>query len=685
MLRRLFRKKEAGNPTVGPPALGRDVRRLRIRRVISFYFQKTVTKGCWTFYILGLIWLFLLPRDEFHHNAKADENALLIGQTIKYFSDLDLWIASDLKRKLQIRVNNRTLDKRYLPRRPQADYGASCSTGGSSLIGCRNSVISTFTAGDAEYLGDSMREYGLDAFLQQFTLQTDDGEARGVNAYGYFRAPRGDGTEAIVISAPWLCGDGGFNAEGVAYVMAFAKFVTRFSHWSKDFIFLVTPGAVGTHAWLEAYHGILAHERSVLQYDRLERHGGNLQEALNLEFCGLEHGGLGIVVDGLNGQLPNADLVTTVIRAAQYEGIQVGLNDAIAPSSFDNDWKKYAFKATMLAEYMRGQSLGLPTSDHALYARYHVEALTIRSIPKSQGTHYTVTGHQIGRSIETVLRSLNNLLERLHHAYWFYLMPTAQSFIPLSVYLPPVALLSVPLVFQSLACWWASGDVLKSPPGTSILIEGTKLLGQPKGVTSFTLRQRPLFLPLVTLFLCHAAGLMVLYIAPTLTYMAMHSNFSAFNVVSVTMTISAVFYSFMVPTLQRLMEGSGASTAERSPAWVVLKSFSCLELGAFLIALATLNPSLSIFLAILSVPSMLLAQPRSSHTGFALTWTLLTLASPLGLMGLISWWEGLGFAQDLVARAVDGWTVYGAWLLPVLCLVYGPINMVGHVIIGMEP
>ena len=48
--------------------------------------------------------------------------------------------------------------------------------------------------------------------------------------------------------------------------------------------------------------------------------------------------------------------------------------------------------------------------------------------------------------IEGILRSLENLLERFHHSYWFYFMPTGDSFIPIAVFIGPLLLLPGSLI-----------------------------------------------------------------------------------------------------------------------------------------------------------------------------------------------------------------------------------------------
>jgi glycosylphosphatidylinositol transamidase len=47
----------------------------------------------------------------------------------------------------------------------------------------------------------------------------------------------------------------------------------------------------------------------------------------------------------------------------------------------------------------------------------------------------------LGRTIESSLRSFNNLLERLHASYFFYLLPLPGKFIPVGHYLPSAILM----------------------------------------------------------------------------------------------------------------------------------------------------------------------------------------------------------------------------------------------------
>lgn len=102
---------------------------------------------------------------------------------------------------------------------------------------------------------------GLNPFRQHFTVF----QKQASNVYAILKAPRGDGTESIVLSAPWMTVEGDSNDIGVSYLVAFAQFALKQSHWSKDLIFLFpdyTPS--GSFAFLRAYHGLKSEKRTFL-------------------------------------------------------------------------------------------------------------------------------------------------------------------------------------------------------------------------------------------------------------------------------------------------------------------------------------------------------------------------------------------------------------------------------------
>ncbi len=79
---------------------------------------------------------------------------------------------------------------------------------------------------------------------------------------------------------------------------------------------------------------------------------------------------------------------------------------------------------------------------------HRIDSLTLYCTPAS-GPHGF---HTLGRTLESSLRSLNNLLERLHASYFFYLLPRPGKFIPVGHYLPAAVLLGASISIAGFDC-----------------------------------------------------------------------------------------------------------------------------------------------------------------------------------------------------------------------------------------
>lgn len=70
------------------------------------------------------------------------------------------------------------------------------------------------------------------------------------------------------------------------------------------------------------------------------------------------------------------------------------------------------------------------TSYHILQFvyRFGIEAITLEGFKKF-GKETEANFYQVGRIVESIVRSLNNLLERFHQSYFFYLLPSTDRYI----------------------------------------------------------------------------------------------------------------------------------------------------------------------------------------------------------------------------------------------------------------
>lgn len=57
--------------------------------------------------------------------------------------------------------------------------------------------------------------------------------------------------------------------------------------------------------------------------------------------------------------------------------------------------------------------------------------------------------------VEGTMRSVNNLLERFHQSFFFYLLPSSHYYISIGTYMPAFGLVALPLLIQILTLWFS--------------------------------------------------------------------------------------------------------------------------------------------------------------------------------------------------------------------------------------
>lgn len=98
----------------------------------------------------------------------------------------------------------------------------------------------------------------------------------------------------------------------------------------------------------------------------------------------------------------------------------------------------------------------IPNGNHGLYHRFGIEALTMEGFPESlkYPTANRAGFFTVGRILEGIFRSLNNLLERFHQSYFFYLLPATNRFISIGLYMPSICLIVGTLYIKACALWY---------------------------------------------------------------------------------------------------------------------------------------------------------------------------------------------------------------------------------------
>lgn len=308
--------------------------------------------------------------------------------------------------------------------------------------------------------------------------------------------------------AAWRNMDSELNLSGVALVLALARYFKRWSLWSKDIVILITGDSrAGPQAWVDAYHD----EHIFPSVSPLPFKSGALQGVVVVDNA-LDHRfeSLHIVYDGVNGQLPNLDLFNTAVSIASG---QLGIGVSLQRMWKHND--SYRERLQTMLRGMVSQGLGHSSGPHSSFIPYHVDAITLQAV--GQGGQDEMA---MGRCVESIFRSLNNLLEHFHQSFFFYLLMQADRFVSIGTYLPSAMLVAINFTIMAIALWTRSGR-RPTPKIATTMPEKDKNpemeLIDKDGMTAIVpkedliIQERQLFVPVALVLSFHFLGAVPLY------------------------------------------------------------------------------------------------------------------------------------------------------------------------------
>ncbi len=197
-----------------------------------------------------------------------------------------------------------------------------------------------------------------------------------------------------------------------------------------------------------------------IESENLKKRGGSIQAALNLELADLVSDRIELKIEGSNGKLPNLDLFNAIIRICKSVQFKCSMYDEQSPS-----WGTHPYQPDPVAHLdglhntvamVLRQATGMPTSSHGFFLEQRIEALTITGRTASSQTnkkHLRQNILKLTRIIESTLRSVNNLLERFHQSFFFYLLASSNHYISIGMYMPAFGLVCLPLLVQIIKIW----------------------------------------------------------------------------------------------------------------------------------------------------------------------------------------------------------------------------------------
>ncbi|KAG2458358.1 GPAA1 protein, partial [Polypterus senegalus] len=471
------------------------------RRALTNLVTRLNTPLCVMCYIVGITWFLGLAFEPFTLRTYMSENAM--GSTM--------------------------VEEKFV-------YGDRALSYSREFSGHRKKVGGL----PVDWLGKTMKSRGLEVYKQTFsrTLPFPDESkerymVKGTNVYGILRAPRAPRTESILLSA--TCSEGSNNNQAVGLLLALASYFRGQIYWAKDIIFLVNEhDLIGMEAWLEAYHDV---NMTGIQSSPMQGRAGAIQAAVSLELSSDVITSFDVVVEGLNGQLPNLDLVNLFYAFCQ----KIGMLCTIQGKLQRNDWDTlpgYSHSLNTMLLMVLKQSSGRPQGDHGLFLRYHVEAVTLRGINSFR--QYKFDMSTVGKLIEGMFRKLNNLLERFHQSYFFYLLPSLTRFVSIGYYMPAFSFLILILMLRALDLW-------------------VQLSNTPRVQDDEEQDPGPSMLSLATpIFICHLTGL-ALYFLPILSQDMATQHFPVSETEAVVFTAIAIYVAGLAlpHNTHRALSGNG--------------------------------------------------------------------------------------------------------------------------------
>ncbi|TFK55129.1 Gaa1-domain-containing protein [Heliocybe sulcata] len=619
---------------------GEDGARVRIqrRKALAAVLWKRLPVIRAALLLVGLLWMVIIPLPMLSQGTYIDENALQPAQVTTYWNWDEVHRADRYLDQIEewLQRNITSIEK-------------------------------------ADLLVTEFQKLGIPAATQHYSYTYGDKVVQGANAYAVFSSPRASGAEAMVISASWLSrageGDGTLNRRGVPTVLALAaflksKFTTHlyYSLWSKDIIFVLSDGYMeGMHAWLSTYHGSV---QSNLHADPLIPSSGVIWTALNIDYPGHSFSHIGLFLEGLNGRLPNQDLANSVQLISRYTGgVPVLLYDQFDPSEFpskdvlglpawlpeslksNREFKEFAYRAKNVLRHVGYQGRGVASGVHGLFHQFRIDAITLYGEP-APGPHGF---HAMGRVVESSLRTTNNLLERLHASFFFYIMTSPHTFLKIGKYLPSAILISVSMMFGGIGEWVGAGWRARAQE------RGEEKESEKSGSreVKWERQSRPLLPAVYIVLYTHAFGLAVflaLTRTPTLSP-------------AITLPLFMLCLTSPMPILYSLRSLARPSSQVAIP--TILKSTTLCLASTVISVTSVLNFSLAAITAVLLGIPLTLASSSPMlpvRTVKYLAYACLAFGWMLGLPGEMQ-------------RALWSWEILGVWFAPFVCLVYAPLVM----------
>ena len=283
---------------------------------------------------------------------------------------------------------------------------------------------------------------------------------------------------------------------------------------------------------------------------------------------------------------------------------------------------------------------------HGAFLDAFVDSASLVGVPVPAGADPRLRGEHaaqaVGGILEGALRSLSNMLERLHHSSAFFVLLSPTRFVAAPGFMPQVGVLLASLLLQACALAtrgsepeWGGAPRVEDWAHAAVVLAGVHCAC----ALALTWLER---------MHCNSDGAVALW------------------------TACATAVCVAIPHVPALVSSTAGQRATRPLAWVPLKTLMLVALLLWLARALVVCYALSLAGALAMVPMCLAARPRAPTDSRALTasrWLLLLAASPPAVASALHLWLGTG---DLLRTLADDWRQWDSLLLQFLFGAYLP-------------
>ncbi|UXI18681.1 beta-1 3-galactosyltransferase 1-like [Sarcoptes scabiei] len=434
---------------------------------------------------------------------------------------------------------------------------------------------------------------GLEVYEQNFNLISPFRRYNkkidyGRNLYAIFRAPRATGTETMLLSVANHL-ESGSTLPSIALMLSLAKFFASRNYWAKDIVFLIyDKESLGLEAWLRANQGFL--ENEYLKFERLPAKLDMIQAALNLNIESFSLPYVHSKIEGQNGQLPNLDFFNIAVELCNRESVPVlfhGHSFYITNNEFDNLLRQIQTISSM----MKVQASMFSSGPHGIFQKFAIPSITIEGLKDDRRFqfHQSTSTLSLGRTIEGIVRSLNNMLEKFNRSFYFYLLLSTRRFISISSYMIAFGLLASPLVFKSLHYYFKASSMQDSD-------------------FDFWASFRPCFL-------AHSLSVSLIFVIRFMLLLAESNQIPLDIEESLPLLISFAFVMWILIPFVWIIITDNNESIEKYHMQSLITTMNCL---LFLTSISLINFSLAYVLALIYVPLMTFIPVQDSFWSYSI-------------------------------------------------------------------